>query len=65
MWYRMAFIIFTTTPGNPWCDEDAVLPDQAEAVACSKSYCLLHSACHLPPRLGLNTLQAGVCMCVG
>lgn len=59
----MFFLVFTTL-GNPCCDEDAVLPDETEAVACSESYCLLHSACHLSPRLGINALHAGLCVCV-
>lgn len=60
----MALTVFTTTLGNQRRDEDALLCDQAEADACSKSYYLLHSTRHLPPRLGPNKLQAGVLGCV-
>lgn len=64
--YHVLSYILTglTTLGNPWRDEGYLLPDQAEAVPCSKSYHLLHSTCHLPPCMGLNALQAGVCVCV-
>lgn len=61
---NMALIVCMTTAGNPCLDEGDLLSDQAEAGACSKSYRLLHSTRHLPPRLGPNTLQAGVCVCV-
>lgn len=57
---NVCLFVFTTILGNPWRDEGALLPDQAETVPCSESYCLHHPTCHLPPRLGPYTLQAGV-----
>lgn len=55
-------VVFVTISDNPWRDEGGLLPDQAEALPCSQSYCLLPSTCHHAPRLGPNTLQAGVWM---
>lgn len=60
--FNISLLVFMTTAGPPWHNEGAPLPDQAEAGTCSQSYCLLHSTCHLTPRLGPNTLQAGVCV---